>query len=211
MILSDYKSWINPAIYDLQIEWAELGHQVFWHHSTNELPVADFCFCLSFSKIIDNRILANYKHTLVVHESDLPQGKGWSPLTWQIIEGKNRIPVTLIEAAEQVDSGIIYAQTYIDFEGHELVNELRKQQAQATLYLCREFIDNYPLSTESGQLQQGEESFYARRRPADSLIDIDKSLNEQFDLLRVVDNENYPAFFKYKDFQYHLKIEKIKD
>jgi methionyl-tRNA formyltransferase len=31
-----------------------------------------------------------------VHESALPQGQGWSPMTWQILEGASPIPVTLI-------------------------------------------------------------------------------------------------------------------
>jgi methionyl-tRNA formyltransferase len=36
-------------------------------------------------------------------------------------------------------------------------------------------------------------------------------LAEQFDLLRVVDSERFPAFFEYRGRRYKLKIEKDDD
>ena len=148
----------------------------------------------------------SFGHTLVVHESDLPQGKGWSPLTWQILEGKSHIPVTLFEAAERVDSGPIYAQRWLEFKGHELLDELRYGQAAATRELCRWFVDNYPESAAEACEQSGEESIYPRRRPADSALDANQTFAEQFNLLRVVDNQRYPAFFDWCDRRYELTI-----
>ena len=139
----------------------------------------------------------------------MPKGKGWSPLTWQILEGKNRIPATLFEAAEKVDSGVIYAQEWMEFEGHELIDELREEQASATIKLCKRFVDGYPQILDQAHEQAGEESFYPRRREADSELDLTQSLESQFDLLRVVDNQRYPAFFQYKHKRYSLKIEKV--
>jgi methionyl-tRNA formyltransferase len=169
-------------------------------------PPLDLCFCLSFSQILPADFRARFHHCLVVHESDLPHGKGWSPLTWQILEGRNRIPVTLIQAADRVDSGPIYAQRWLDFQGHELIAELRAGQAAATLALCRWFVDDYPASAEQARPQQGEESIYPRRRPADSRLDPQKTLAEQFELLRVVDNTRYPAFFEWRGRRYTLRL-----
>ena len=143
-----------------------------------------------------------------MHESDLPQGKGWSPLTWQILEGRHRIPVTVIEAADSVDSGPIYAQRWLEFQGHELIDELRAGQAEATHDLCRWFVDDYPASAERSRAQTGAESFYPRRRPNDSRLDPDKSIADQFDLLRVVDNARYPAFFDWRGQRYEMTIRK---
>jgi methionyl-tRNA formyltransferase len=173
----------------------------------DEPPAPSLCFCLSFSQILPSAFRARFQHSLIVHESDLPQGKGWSPLTWQILDGQQRIPVTLIEAAERVDSGVIYAQRWLAFQGHELIDELRTGQAEATHDLCRWFVDAYPHSAEQGRPQQGEESFYPRRRPADSRLDPEKTLADQFDLLRVVDNDRYPSFFDWWGRRYTLKIQ----
>lgn len=208
VILSDTNSWINPTVMDLVMDWCEQGHFVHWGNDSKNVPPADFCFCLSFGKIVPNLIRAKFRHTLVVHESELPEGKGWSPLTYQILEGKNRVPVTLFEAAEEVDSGLIYAQRWIDFEGHELVDELREGLANTTRELCGWFINSYPESIRAAREQKGKGSFYARRRPEDSEIDPNKMIAEQFNLFRVVDNVRYPAFFQANGRRFFLRISK---
>ena len=88
--------------------------------------------------------------------------------------------MTLIEAAERVDSGVIYAQRWLEFQGHELVDALRAAQAAATLDLCRWFVDQYPECLAQARPQVGEEIFYPRRRPADSRLDPDQTIAEQF-------------------------------
>ena len=45
-----------------------------------------------------------------------------------------------------------------------------------------------------------------RRSKKDSELNPKKSILENFNLLRVCDNENYPAFFKYKNEIFYLKI-----
>ena len=77
--------------------------------------------------------MGSNRHNLVVHESPLPTGTGWSPLTWQILEGTNQIQVVLFGAANEVDSGKIYLQEVLEFAGHELIDELQKAQAESTL------------------------------------------------------------------------------
>jgi methionyl-tRNA formyltransferase len=172
------------------------------------LSGGDLCFFLSYGKVVGNETLGKYRNNLVVHESDLPSGKGWSPLTWQILQGKNRIPAVLMEAVEKVDSGPIYAKSWMEFSGGELVDELRQKQAEATIKLCRKFVDDYPASTKEGIPQQGEENFFPRRRPKDSELDPEKSLAAQFNLLRVADPLNYPAFFRHSGQSYKVHVHK---
>lgn len=208
-ILSDQKSWMNNHIQKLQMEWLKMGHRVQWVHDKEALGSGDFCFYLSCGQIVSNKTLSQYRHNLVVHESDLPQGKGWSPLTWQILEGKNQIHITLLEAEEKVDSGVIYLQECMEFTGSELINELRDVQGVATLNLCRKFVDDYPNVLNKAIEQKGEDSFYSRRSESDSQLNPDRTIVEQFDLLRIVDNERYPAFFDIRNRRYLLKIERL--
>ncbi len=167
------------------------------------------CFYLSCSRIVPKEVLARFAHNLVVHESDLPCGKGWSPLTWQVLAGADRIPITLFEAAEAVDAGPIYLQDVIALDGSELVDELRGKQAKATLDLCRRMVDSYPVVLERARAQSGDGSWYPRRRPADSAFDPTGPVAEQFDLLRVADPDRYPAFFDLRGSRYKLRIEKV--
>ncbi|TVR83268.1 MAG: hypothetical protein EA405_04715, partial [Rhodospirillales bacterium] len=186
--------------------WLAAGHRCAWGHAADELPGGDLCFFLSYERIVDRRTRKKYGNNLVVHESALPEGKGWSPLTWQILEGRNTIPMTLFEAAEHVDSGPIYAERWITFRGHELIDELRAAQAEATLHLCPWFVAEYPDSVAHAREQTGEESVYPRRQPTDSELDPDRTLRDQFNLMRVVDNDRYPAVIHLRGHRYRLAI-----
>ena len=177
-----------------------------WTHEVNDLQGGDICFYLGCGQIVPCSVLSRFKHNLVVHESDLPQGKGWSPLTWQILEGKNDIPVTLLRAVKKVDSGDIYLQEWLHFNGCETIDQLRHAQAKVTISLCQQFIKEYPDVLTQARPQTGKSSFYPRRSPQDSELDPQRSLIEQFNLLRVVDNERYPAFFTWLGELYVIKI-----
>jgi methionyl-tRNA formyltransferase len=76
------------------------------------------------------------------------------------------------------------------------VQEWRALQATYTRKLCRKFVADYPVILGRARPQTGKESFYPRRTPKDSRLDINRPLKEQFNLLRVVDNARYPAYFE---------------
>ena len=46
--------------------------------------------------------------------------------------------------------------------------------------------------------QKGRPSYFKKRTKKDSEININKNIKSQFNLLRIVDNDNYPAFFNLK-------------
>jgi len=209
-ILSDQSSWINHYIPTLIQHLKQRSHQVNWVYQATEIKPGDFVFCLGCGQILSADILRNNRHNLVIHESKLPQGKGWSPLTWQILEGYNDIPITLFEASKKVDSGTIYLSDRMIFKGTELVDELRQVQAETSIQICLTFVDRYPEVLEQGILPTGVSSFYRRRTQKDSQLDVDQSIREQFNLLRVADNDRYPAFFELHGEIYFIKIEKLR-
>jgi len=207
VLLTDRDGWILPYLERLVEDWHQEGHCVSLLHEVDPESVADFCFCLSFGKIVPGKILENYKKVLVVHESNLPEGRGWAPMAWQILEGRRQIPVTLLEAAKGVDSGRIYMQDLISLNGTELNSEWRGLQAESTVRLCKKWVDEYPAVLSQGREQEGVATFYKKRTPADSELDVERSIASQFDLLRVVDNDRYPAFFFHKGRGYKIKID----
>jgi len=206
-ICSDKKSWINPFLSELLLTWLADGHSVAWAHSASDLPAGDICFYLSYERIVDASTRARFKNNLVIHESELPKGRGWSPMSWLILGGENRIPFTLLEAADEVDAGAIYLQVWIDLTGNELSSQWRKIQADQTIALCQEFVYEYPSILTRARRQEGESSIYPRRRPNDSELNPNKTIAEQFNLLRVVDNKSYPAFFDLAGNRFVLRIE----
>ncbi|MDF1827355.1 MAG: UDP-2,4-diacetamido-2,4,6-trideoxy-beta-L-altropyranose hydrolase [Legionellaceae bacterium] len=208
-ILSDEDSWFAGMGEKLSQSWVQDGHEVLRISRPEKLIEGDVCFILSCSKILTEKQLALNSHNIVVHASALPEGRGWSPMTWQILEGKNKICVTLFEAMSELDAGPIYAQNWLILDGLELVDEWRKKLEAVIQRLCIDWVSGYPESTINAVPQCGEGSYYPRRKAGDSELDLDKTLREQFNHLRVVDNNSYPAFFYLNGQKYCLYIEKM--
>jgi len=167
------------------------------------------CLILSYFKIIPPKFLKICKFNLVVHESDLPKGKGFSPLTHQILKGKTKITTTLFNASKKLDTGNFYFKKQFYFNKNLLFDEIKNLQFNNAMQMCVQFIKKYKKYKKIRMFKQnGKSTFYHRRNPEDSKININKSLIKQFNLLRVCDNENYPAFFIYKNKKYLLKITK---
>jgi methionyl-tRNA formyltransferase len=212
LILTSPNSWFNQYLELLKVKLlkslpaAEIT-------VANEPPFSstpfEFCLILSYEKILPEAFLSENKYNLVVHGSDLPKGKGMSPITWQILEGKNSIPLSLFEARKELDAGDIYLRSTLELSGYELVEEIRQKQAAATVELISLFFEKYP--DIEGVSQKGEDTFYRRRKREDGELDINKSLKEQFNLLRISDNEKYPAFFKVNGHKYNLAITKERE
>jgi len=205
-VLSDKTSWINDSIPEFISDISSRGHEVFWFHEVSEILEGDIAFFLGCGQIVPTEILKRNQHNLVVHESALPKGRGWSPLTWQILNGDNEIQIVLFEAEESIDSGKIFLQETMKFTGQELVDEIRKVQAEFTCNMCRIFIEDYPDIVNKGRVQSGDATYFAKRTPQDSRLDPDRTIREQFNLLRVVDNERYPAYFEMCGKKYIIKI-----
>ena len=208
-VVVDNPSWIVLFAERLVAEIRQGGDDVAFAREHREIANGAVAFYLGCLHVTPPDVLARNRRNLVVHESDLPEGRGFSPLTWQILEGKTRIPVCLLEAVEEVDAGPIIYREAIEYEGHELVGELRQRLGDMTVSLCHRFLAEP--SPPAGEQQAGEASFYGRRRPVDSQLDPAQTIAEQFELLRVVDNERYPAWFDYRGRRYKITIDKMVD
>lgn len=203
-ILVDNESWILKHVQDFIIWCQNSEFEVNFARHQDELVVGDVSFFIGCTKIVSAENLSKSHFNLVVHESELPTGKGFAPVAWQIIEGKSEIPVCLIEASKEADSGAIWLKDKITLTGTELYEEWRELQGSTTINLCRKFLQEY--SSLAPRKQTGDETFFPRRTPKDSQLNIHKSLEEQFNLLRTVDNDHFPAFFEYLGRTYKLEI-----
>jgi methionyl-tRNA formyltransferase len=202
-IITSKNQWFES--YALQLSKDLKGVNIYKNHNDIQENY-DIVFILSYHQIIPKEILEKNRHNIVIHASPLPKGKGWAPLFWQVLEGKNKIPFTMIEAGDKVDNGDVYMQEMLELTGHELNEELRGKQAKMTIQMCLKFASNYE-KYKIPIAQNGKESFYVRRNKEDSKLDLDKPIREQFNLLRIVNNNEYPAFFELDGNRYILKIE----
>ena len=91
-ILTDNKkSWFLPYGRSLESNLKKIVKEVNYVNRVEDLRPCDILFLLSCEKIVPASALLPNKYNIVIHASDLPKGKGFSPLQWQILENKNKI------------------------------------------------------------------------------------------------------------------------
>ena len=125
-------------------------------------------------------------------------------MTWQILEGSTTIPICLFNTNEEVDAGSVIYRDCIRLGGNETYEEWRRLQGEKTLEMCRRFLDE-PVPPE-GTEQRGRPTSYERRSPSDSRLDPNRTIAEQFDLLRVADPDRYPAHFHHRGRRFTLLL-----
>ena len=202
ILLDKSNDWLSKHLINLNLEKNNININIIYN--TKNLIKSDVLFILGHTKILDQNILNKNKLNLVVHESNLPNGRGFSPIQWQLLDGKKKITVCLIEAKKKFDSGDIILRSKIIFNGTELYEEIRLKQAKVTIELIKKFAVNYPNFKRIKQ--KGKATYFSRRLLKDSELNIKKTILENFNLLRIGNNEAWPSYFIYKNKKYILKI-----
>ena len=170
----------------------------------------DYLFLISCSTIIGDDIRKNFRHCVVLHESDLPRGRGWSPMAWQILEGRNEITVSAIKCADPVDSGDIIKQSVLRLDGTELYQDIHRKCFEVKSALLLSVVGDQTLDRDDADIipQRGDATYYRRRTPEDSRINPNQSFAAQFDLLRICE-PRFPAFFEHRGCRYNVNLERI--
>jgi len=186
-------------------------HQVELARKKSELSGGDILFLISCSEIVGATERAAYRASLVLHASDLPCGRGWSPHIWQLIEGADEITLSLLEAEDSVDSGRIWKKLKFSVPKHALWDEINARLFEAEIELVDFAVREFRTVSPIMQDPSIKPSYYPRRTPADSQVDPSRSIASQFDRIRVCDPNRFPAFFELHGKRFKLILEKIDD
>ena len=207
VLCTDRKHPVIAYIKNWQKLQVAVSHDVQLIYDKNDLSGGDILFLVSCGQLINETERKKYRATLILHASDLPKGRGWSPHIWAIVNGESEITVCLLEASDSVDSGAVWLRKKIIFEGHELLPEINDKLFNTELELMSHAVKSY--DQIKPEKQTGESGMYMKKRtPEDSRLDPSKTIEEQFNLLRIIDSQRYPAFMDYLGKRYLVKIEK---
>lgn len=208
LLCSDFEHPVYPYLREWQQKYNNI-YSITVINSTDEIKESgDILFLISCSELVKHKTRAMFLYTLVLHASNLPDGRGWSPHIWSVISGKKNLTISLINAEDSVDTGDIWKKNNIKLQGNELYNEINSLLFRSEIDLITWACNN--ITTAKAVPQKRKETKYLRKRtPADSEVDINKSIKEQFNLLRVCDPNRYPAFFEIKGQKFKLIIEKF--
>jgi len=205
---SDPNHPINPHLERLTSELVK-RHQVEVVRTASKISGGQILFLVSCNVKVSQSILDKFEHCLVLHASDLPKGRGWSPHVWELINRNSEITVTMLEARDRIDTGDIYAKKTIKIPRLALWDEINSLLFSAEIDMMKFAVDNYQKLARVPQNPEITPTYYRKRTPADSKLDISKSISEQFDLIRVCDPNRFPAYFEIGAVKYKLTLEKI--
>lgn len=186
-------------------------HQIELVQKKSELSGGDILFLISCSEIINGEDRTAYSNCLVLHASDLPIGRGWSPHIWQILEGKEELTISLLEAEDKVDSGNIWKKLNFKVPKHALWNEINAQIFEKEIELIEFAVNKFSDILPKPQDLNIEATYYHKRTPTDSKIDSSKSIESQFNQIRVCDPERFPAYIEMYGKKYKVILEKMSD
>lgn len=189
----------------------EALHDISLVRRKSELPGGDILFLISCSEIVSGKDRSAYRASLVLHASDLPRGRGWSPHIWGILNGAETITLSLIEAEDKVDTGRIWKKLAISVPKHALWDEINTRVFQAEIELIDFAVAHIADIVPAAQAADIEPTYFRRRAPEDSKLNAEASLAAQFDQIRVCDPNRFPAFFDLRGHRYKLTLEKIDD
>lgn len=154
-------------------------------------------FIPHWSHIIPSEIFTNFE-CIVFHMTDLPYGRGGSPLQNLIVRGKKETKISALKVEEGLDSGPIYLKKSLDLFG--TAKEIFLRSAD----IIEEMISEIIIDDLKPFVQEGEVVKFKRRKPGDGNIAGLDSIEKVYDFIRMLDCEGYPRSFLEND---HFKFE----
>ncbi len=162
-----------------------------------------YCFFPHWSWIIPKEIYMDF-NCIVFHMTDLPYGRGGSPLQNLILRKKYETKISALKVDGGIDSGKIYMKIpfYVGIGSAEEI--LRKVSQVIFLEMIPQILLRNPIPYS----QSGKVTMFKRRNQ--DVSDIKKgslkSLDDWYDFVRMLDGEGYPnAFLKAGGFKITFK------
>jgi len=147
-----------------------------------------YIFFPHWSWIVPSEITDNYE-CVCFHMTDLPYGRGGSPLQNLIIRGHKETQITALKMTPELDAGDIYQQEPLELSGS--AQEIFTTAASKIYKVVQEIIQNNP----TPESQVGDVTLFERRVSEQSEIPKGLSIGVIYDYIRMLDAETYPRAY----------------
>jgi methionyl-tRNA formyltransferase len=123
------------------------------------------------------------------HMTDLPYGRGGSPLQNLILRGHRTTMLSAFRLVEAFDAGPVYLKAELSLDGRAEDIYLRASRLAARL--IGRILNEHPEPAP----QEGEVVVFRRRTPEESRLPSDASPEQLYDFIRMLDADGYPRAF----------------
>lgn len=154
-----------------------------------------YIFIPHWSYIIPEEVFGRWA-CVVFHMTDLPFGRGGSPLQNLIVRGFTHTRISALRADKGLDTGDIYGKEELELSG--TADEILRRASEIIFTKMIPYIlehDPQPVP------QSGESVTFRRRRPEDGRLLAEMDEKTIYDYIRMLDGEGYPnAFIELGDY-----------
>jgi methionyl-tRNA formyltransferase len=147
-----------------------------------------YVFFPHWSWIVPDEIVKRHE-CVCFHMTDLPYGRGGSPLQNLIIQGCEKTMLSALRMEKGVDTGPIYYKKPLGLHGSAY--DIYKRSGK----LCWDMISDFIKDNPCPVTQKGVVTNFKRRMPEQSQIPEGLSLKELYDFVRMLDAPSYPRAF----------------
>jgi len=199
IVLSN-KDWHDPLFSFLKSKfssdhWHRMKTKEEFSIEAIDALMPDKIFIPHWSYIISEAIFPNYE-CIVFHMTDLPYGRGGSPLQNLIVNGKKETMISALRVEKEVDAGPIYLKKPLSLQG--AAQDIFHRSTDIIGEMIVDIIQRSPEPIS----QSGEPVYFKRRKPEESNLENIVDLETIYDYIRMLDAEGYPKAF--------LETEKIR-
>lgn len=158
-----------------------------------------YVFFLHWSWKVATEVVEQYE-CVCFHMSDVPYGRGGSPLQNLILRGHRTTKLSALRMTSELDAGPVYMKEDLSLEGG--AEEIYIRACRLSARMIARIIAEEPLP----QPQTGPVTTFVRRSAGESEIPLLPDLYSLYDFIRMLDAEGYPkAFLVYKGFEFRLR------
>jgi len=191
-ILVSEKSWHDILFKKLKNRegenWYRIKNKKDFNKKFIEKLYPEKIFIPHWSNIIKSEIWSNYE-CILFHMTDLPFGRGGSPLQNLILRNQKETKISAIRVVDGIDEGDIYLKAKLSLKG--TAREIFERSTPIILKMIREIIEKKmePIA------QEGIVTKFKRRLESQGDLKQVKELNSVYDYIRMLDCEGYPNAF----------------
>jgi methionyl-tRNA formyltransferase len=191
-IVAGYKPW-NRLTYDNMIvtipgEWHFVAAREELTMELLERLQPDYLFFLHWSWKVAPEIIERFE-CVNFHMTDVPYGRGGSPLQNLIMRGIQETTLSAIRMTDEMDAGPVYLKEPLSLDG--TAEKIYVRASDLAAGMIKRIVEERLVPVE----QQGVPTYFTRRAPSESRIPAGLKPEGIYDFIRMLDAEGYPRAF----------------
>lgn len=147
-----------------------------------------YIFFPHWSWIVSEEILDRWT-CVCFHMTDVPYGRGGSPLQNLIVRGHKTTKLTALKMTTEIDAGPVYKKMDLDLSGS--AEDIFVRASSVIAELIAYIVKNDPVPCD----QTGDVVLFERRKQEQSSLAGINEINALYDHIRMLDAEGYPKAF----------------